>query len=91
VPHGREAEPIPATLGFRAITKQGVTNLIRVSCRAELVDCARGLLVVPDREEGTIAVILAKWREEDNARIASQPPAVFEIVTPGGGGITLQG
>ena len=91
IPPGWEAIPIPAVLGFRFVTKQGVTNLLHFSCRAELVDCPRGLLVIPDKEEAIIAVILTKWEKEDNTRIASQPlPCKYKVGTANDGN-TLSG
>jgi hypothetical protein len=91
VPPGIIADPIPTGIGFRIVGSSGKTNVVIFSWNAELVDCSRGLLVVPKKEEKLLAELLAKWREADNARIASQPlPCKYSIGTANDGG-TLSG
>ncbi len=91
VPPGILAQPIPAVLGFRTVNASGETNVVHFSSRGELVDCQRGLLVVPAEDEKILAELLAKWREADNTRISSQPlPCKYRIGSADDGG-TLSG
>ena len=91
VPPGIIADPIPTIIGFRIVSSSGKTNVIHFSWHAELVDCPRGLLVVPDKEEKLLSELLAQWGEADNTRISSQPlPCKYSIGTANDGG-TLSG
>lgn len=91
VPPGIIADPIPPGISFRIVSTSGKTNVVHFSWNAELVDCPRGLLVVPEKQEKHLAELLAKWREADNARIASQTlPCKYSIGTANDGG-TLSG
>jgi len=91
VPPGIHGRPIPAVRGFRIVSTSGETNVVHFSSRGQLVHCPRGLLVVPDKEEEALAQLLARWREADNARIASQPlPCEYRIGTANDGS-TLSG
>jgi hypothetical protein len=91
VPPGIIADPIPTIIGFRIVSSSGKTNLVHFSWHAELVDCPRGLLVVPDREEKVLSELLGRWGEADSTRISSQPlPCKYRIGTANDGG-TLSG
>lgn len=91
VPRGVLADPIPTAIGFRVVSSSGQTNVVHFSWRGELVDCPRGLLVVPDREAKVLCELLVKWRKADNTRIAFQPlPCKYTIGTVDDGG-TLSG
>ena len=93
VPRGWHATPIPAVLGFRILSTSGQTNVVHFSSRGQLVRYRPIglLLVVPDKEEESIAQLLAKWRKADNERIASRPlPCQYRIGTANDGS-TLSG
>ena len=91
VPPNIIADPMPTTLGFRIVSISGETNIVHFSRRGELVDCSRGLLEVPNREEQLLSELLAKWRKEDSERIASRAlPCKYRIGTANDGG-TLSG
>jgi hypothetical protein len=91
VPPGILANPIPTSVEFRVVNSFGKTNVFRFSRQGELVNCPRGLLVVPDREEKILSELLAKWGKADSTRIATQPlPCKYTIGTAEDGG-TLSG
>lgn len=91
VPPGIIAHPIPTIIGFRIVSSSGKTNVVYFSWDGGLVDCPRGLLVVPDRQEKMLSKLLAKWRQMDSTRIASQAlPCKYAIGTADDGG-TLSG
>lgn len=91
VPPAIIADPIPTIIGFRVVSSSGKTNLVHFSWHAELVDCPRGLLVVPDKEEKVLSEFLAQWGKADSTRISSQPlPCSYRIGTANDGG-TLSG
>jgi hypothetical protein len=93
VPRGWHATPIPAVLGFRIVSTSGQTNVVHFSSRGQLVRYRPIglLLVVPDKEEESLAQLLAKWRDADHKRIASQPLPCQYRIGAANDGITLSG
>jgi hypothetical protein len=95
VPSNIVAQPIRTDLGFRITRTSGSTNLMHFSSRGELLHYPdhcdkKGLLVLPEEGRMRLAQLFAQWREQEHARIVSQPlPCKYRIGSASDGGTLL--